>query len=138
MELLGAASEIPVELLWVLCLVVVLLLLIDDILELHIASVAVAAACVLTDALVMESVSTHEMDCGQAQRLLAAITLFCIEVFCFGFKVLDLGSHSFDFSHVFIDLLVVLFYDSILYLKSIQEIFLDDFKFEVWFRLEDL
>ena len=83
MELLGIASEVPVELLRVLSLVVILLLLVDDVLELHIARVAVAAARVLTYALVMERVPTHKVNGWQAKRLLAAVTLLRIEVLRF-------------------------------------------------------
>lgn len=85
MELLGIASKVPIELLWVLCLIVILLFLINDVLEFHIASVAIATACVLTDTLVMECVSTHEVDGRQAQRLLAAVTLLGVEVLGLGF-----------------------------------------------------
>ena len=66
MELLCAAPKVSVELLGVLCLHIVLLLFVDDVLELHIAGVAVAAASVLTDALVVEGVPTHEMNRRQA------------------------------------------------------------------------
>ena len=85
MELLGIASKVSVELLWVLCLIVILLFLIDDVLEFHIASVAVATACVFTDTLVMECVTTHKVDGWQAQRLLAAVTLLGVEVLGLGF-----------------------------------------------------
>jgi hypothetical protein len=132
MELLCIASKVPVELLWVLCLIVILLLLIDDVLEFHIACVAVATACVLTDALVMECMATHEMDCWQAQRLLTAVTLLRVEVLGFGFQVLNLGAHSFYFAHVFVNLLVVLLNDSILNLKSIQKVLFDNLELKVW------
>ena len=112
--------------LWVLCLIVILLFLIDDVLEFHIASIAIATACVLTDTLVMECVTTHEMDGWQAQRLLAAVTLLGVKVLGLGFQILDLGTHSFYFAHVFINLLVVLFNDSILNLKSVQQVLFDN------------
>jgi len=62
MELFGVLLETSVELLWILCLGDVLLLLVNDILEIIFARIAVSSARVRLNALIVESVATHEVN----------------------------------------------------------------------------
>jgi hypothetical protein len=137
MEFLCVGSEVSVELLGVSCLDVVLFLLVNDVFELNVACCAVTTTGVVLDALVVVSVPTHEVDRRQAQSLLTGITLFWIEVFCTSFQILDILSHRCDFRHVFINLLVIFFDDSVLDLESVEQVFLNNFEFEIWLGLKD-
>ena len=62
MELLGVLLETAIELLWVLCLSDVLLLFVNDIFEIIFARITVSSARVRLNALIVESVTTHEMN----------------------------------------------------------------------------
>lgn len=133
MELLCIASKISVELLWVSRLDIILFFFINDIFKLNIASSAIPLPCIMLNALIMIRMATHKMNRRQAQRLLATITLFWVEVFSLGFEVLNLGTHCFYFLHVLIHLLIVLFDDTVLHLQSIQKVLFDDFELQIGF-----
>ena len=80
MELLRVGIQVSVELLRILRLDIVLLLLVDDILELIVARRAVSLSRVGVNALVVESVSAHEMNSGQSQAFVAGVALLWVEV----------------------------------------------------------
>ena len=64
-ELLGIVLDVSLELLRVFGILIESLLLLDDILEVSIASCAVPCLTVFgLNALIMESVAAHEMNCG--------------------------------------------------------------------------
>jgi len=138
MELLCIAVKITEELLGIFGLFVVLLFLSDDVTELIVAELACTSSVVRFDTLIMVSVTAHEVNGWEGQWLLAAITLFWIEVFCLSLQIFYLLSHILNIRHVFFYLLVVFSSDSILYLKSVDQVVLNDTEFQIGSALQNL
>jgi hypothetical protein len=137
MEFLRITLEISKELLRFFGLNIVLLFLFNDVFEFDIAGSTVSWTCIRFYALVMVGVTTHEMDGWQRKSFITSWTFLLIEVFCLRFKIVNLSSHCFNFLHVLVHCLVVFSNNSILSLKSVQKIFLDDFEFQIWLALEN-
>ena len=93
MELLGITAQVPEELLWILCLFIVLLFLVNDFFEFTVANGAVALASIAFDALVVEGVAAHEQNDGQRHGMLAALAVLRVEVLSLALQLLDLLSH---------------------------------------------
>jgi len=93
LELLGVTAEVPEELLWILCLFIVLLFFVNDFFELTVANRAVALANIAFDALVVEGVATHEQNDWQRHGMLAALAVLRVEVLSLALQLLNLLSH---------------------------------------------
>lgn len=116
---------------------VILLLLVSDVFEFVVAFSAVSLARITVNALIMIGVTTHEVDGGQTQLIVAAIALFRVEIFGLSFQVSDFFALLADCLHVIFDYIFVLAEDAVLNLETIEEVLLDDLEFEVGLALED-
>ena len=86
----------------------------------------------------MERVPTHEVDRWQAQRIIATITLFLIEVFRLSLQVVNFLPHLSDLLHVQFNLLVILPDHFVLHFETVHKVLLYHFEFEILLRFEDL
>ena len=100
MEFLGITTQISIELLWILRLLVVLVLLVDHLLELAVADGAVAFAGVAFDALIMERMPAHKHNYRQGYGIFTAIAIFWIEIFGLRFQFLNFLPHFLYVFHV--------------------------------------
>ena len=116
---------------------VVLILLVSDVFEFVVAFGAVSLPGVAINALIMIGVSTHEVDGWKSQWVVAAIAVFRVEVFGLGSQVSDFFAFLPDYLHVIFDLAFVLAENTVLNIKTVEKVLLDDLEFEVGFALED-
>lgn len=137
MELFGVSIQVSLELLSVFGLNVILLLLVSDVFELVVAFGAVSFAGITVNALVMIGVTTHKVNGWKAQLVVAAVALFGVEVFGLSSQVSDFFALFADYLHVVLDLVLVLAENAVLDLETIEEVLLDNLKFEVGLALED-
>ena len=85
----------------------------------------------------MVSVSTHEMDSRQLKFLLTQGAFFLIETLGTSLQLYHFCLHFVDSFHVFLHLLIILLNHFVLVLKSVQQIFLQNFEFYRWLVLDD-
>ena len=81
MEFLGITFQVSKELLWLPGLEIILFLFVNNVFEIVVADRAVPLASISVNALIMEGMAAHEMDCWQSQCLLTDRALFLVEIF---------------------------------------------------------
>lgn len=90
------------------------------------------------NAVIVESVTTHEVDGRKGEFFVAQSALFLGESLGLGAQFVHFLLHFSNLLSVLFDLLLALLNDIILSLESIQEIFPENLKLEVFLGLDDL